>query len=196
MISDQATDKLEPGPFQMEPDPFHVVGLTIKEAAAELGISEKTVRHRIKLNQLAALKVETPQGYQWRVYPDGLPSERQVEPHPLPTKQEVEEDLVPDPVQLEAPALLEVLHMLNTRQAMIDQLQQEALEKAEKIAELTGAAAHWQTRAIVAEEQARRAEEQVRLLMAPKDEPSNVTPAEPEPSAEPVRVSWWKRLLG
>ncbi len=187
MINDQAADKLEPDPFHMEPDPVQVVGLTIKEAAAELGISEKTVRHRIKLNHLAALKVETPQGYQWRVYPDGLPLGRQVEPDPLPAERETEEDLEPDPVQLETPALLEVLHMLDARQAMIDRLQQEALEKADKIAELTGAAAHWQTRAIVAEEQARRAEEQVRLLMAPKDEP--------EPPAEP-KVSWWRRLFG
>ena len=222
MISDQAVDKLEPDPFQVEPDPVQVVGLTIKEAAAELGISEKTVRHRIKLNQLPALKIETPQGYQWRVYPDGLPPGVQVEPDPLPPEREVEEELVPAPVQMETPALLEVLHMLDTRQAMIDHLQQEALEKAEKIAELTGTAAHWQARAVVAEEQARRAEEQVqRLLMAPKEEPTDVTPQEAptqadsgpdwqaiaqaleervkrleEPPAEPEAARpWWKRLF-
>ncbi len=38
-----------------------------------------------------------------------------------------------------------------------------------------------------------------RLLMAPKDEPADVTPekspVEPEPPAESVRVSWWRRLF-
>jgi hypothetical protein len=32
---------------------------------------------------------------------------------------------------------------------------------------------------------------QIALLMAPKDEPAEVTPAEPEP-----KRSWWRRLLG
>jgi excisionase family DNA binding protein len=185
----------EPSARQLEPDPLQVVGLTIKEAAAELGISEKTVRHRIKLNQLPALKVDTPQGYQWRVYPDGLPPGLQLEPDPLPSEgdleEDLEEDVEPDPLQVEIPALLETLRMLEARQAVIDRLHQEASEKADKIAELTGAAAHWQTRAIVAEEQARRAEDQVKLLMAPKDEPAEETPAKPEP-----KRSWWQRLIG
>lgn len=180
---------------QVEPDPLQVVGLTIKEAAAELAISEKTVRHRIKLNQLPAVKIETPQGYQWRVYPDGLPSDLQVEPDPLPSERELEEDLEedlePDPLQVETPVLIETLRMLDERQSVIDRLQQEALERADKIAELTGAAAHWQTRAILAEEQARKAEDQVKLLMAPKDEPT-----EEEPPAEQPRRSWWQRLRG
>lgn len=70
------------------------------------------------------------------------------------------------------------------KNAQLERLRQEAFEKAEKIAELTGAAAHWQTRAIVAEEQ-------VKLLMALKDDP------EPEPPAAPEQKrSWWQRCLG
>ena len=36
-------------------------------AAAALGVSEITVRRRIKANELLALKHETPQGYRWLV---------------------------------------------------------------------------------------------------------------------------------
>jgi hypothetical protein len=166
---------------QLEPDPLHVEGLTVKEAAAELGISEKTVRHRIKLHQLTARKIETPQGYQWRIYPDGVPSEEDMESDPLPVERDLEEDLEPDPLQVEPPAVLEVLRMLAARQTMIDQLQVE-------LREASTVAAHWQARAVTAEEQARRAEEQVKLLMPPTDEPA--------PPAEPERRPWWKRLLG
>ena len=78
----------------------------------------------------------------------------------------------------------EIMRALEMALEMADRLQQEASANAEKIAELTGTAAHWQARALIAEDR-------VRLLMAPKDEP-----VEPEPPAEPVRVSWWKRLWG
>ncbi len=168
---------------QMEPDPLQMEGLTVKEAAAELGISEKTVRHRIKLHQLTARKIETPQGYQWRIYPDGVPSEEDMEPDPLPVERDLEEDLEPDPIQVEPPAVLEVLRMLDARQTMIDQLQVE-------LREASTVAAHWQARAVTAEEQARKAERTVALLMAPKDEPAPEPPAEVEP-----KVSWWRRLI-
>lgn len=39
----------------------------IKEAAVALGVSEITVRRRIKANELLAIKHETPQGYRWLV---------------------------------------------------------------------------------------------------------------------------------
>lgn len=39
----------------------------IKEAAEAFGVSEITVRRRIKANELLALKHETPQGYRWLV---------------------------------------------------------------------------------------------------------------------------------
>ena len=39
----------------------------IKEAAQALGVSEITVRRRIKANELLAIKHATPQGYRWLV---------------------------------------------------------------------------------------------------------------------------------
>ena len=176
-MTDEPSSISSATPFQVEPDPLQVEGLTVKEAALELGISEKTVRHRIKLHQLAARKIETPQGYQWRIYPDGVPSEEDMEPDPLPVERDLEEDVEPDPLQVEPPAVLEVLRMLDARQTMLDQLQAE-------LREASNAAAHWQARAVTAEQTVQR------LLPAPKDDPA------PEPPAEPERRPWWRRLLG
>ncbi len=41
--------------------------LTIPEAAARLVVSIVTVRRRLKAGHLNGVKVETPQGYEWRV---------------------------------------------------------------------------------------------------------------------------------
>ncbi len=45
--------------------------LSVQEAAAILGCSEKTVRRRIKAHQLLAHRLPTSQGYEWRVHLDG-----------------------------------------------------------------------------------------------------------------------------
>jgi hypothetical protein len=82
------------------------------------------------------------------------------------------------------PELLKALEIIAEDRQKLDQLQAE-------LREASNIAAHWQARAILAEEQARRAEDQVKLLMAPKDESAEEQPADPEP-----KRSWWKRLLG
>ena len=41
--------------------------LTIKEAADRLDLSEVTIRRRLKHGHLSGEKVQTPQGYEWRV---------------------------------------------------------------------------------------------------------------------------------
>src|SRR6185369_15262374 len=46
-------------------------GLTIKEAAEQLQVHEKTVRHRIRTGELRGVKVPRPQGFEWRVFLDG-----------------------------------------------------------------------------------------------------------------------------
>ncbi len=46
-------------------------GLTVQQAAAVAGVSERTIRRRIKEGTLAAEKVPTAQGYEWRVQLDG-----------------------------------------------------------------------------------------------------------------------------
>ena len=58
----------------------------IKEAAEALGVSDITVRRRIKANELLALKHETPQGYRWLVVlEDAIPEQQTLaEPDHLP----------------------------------------------------------------------------------------------------------------
>ena len=46
-------------------------GLTVQQAATAVGVSERTIRRRIKEGSLAAEKVPTAQGYEWRVQLDG-----------------------------------------------------------------------------------------------------------------------------
>lgn len=53
-----------------EPDAA-AVGLTVQRAAVACGVSERTIRRRIKEGTLAAEKVPTAQGYEWRVRLDG-----------------------------------------------------------------------------------------------------------------------------
>ena len=63
----------------------------IKDAAAALGVSEITVRRRIKANELLAIKHETPQGYRWLVVIDA-------EEHPPDQLTLSPGDHPPDPV--------------------------------------------------------------------------------------------------
>ncbi len=154
--------------------------LSVQEAAAQYGVTEKTIRRRIKSGSLRAVKHAIAEGFEWRVYPgegslDNAMGSQTTHQGPYDGKLGTQGGQVDQEALQQSPELLRALDM-------IDRLQQEAAEKGEKIAELTGAAAHWQTRAIVAEEQARRAEEQIKLLMAPKDEP-----------APPAKRPWWKR---
>ncbi len=190
------TDDVQP--TQEADQPPRIEGtLSVQEAAAHYGVTEKTIRRRIKSGSLHAVKHAIAEGFEWRVYPgegrlDNAVGTQTTHQGTHAGKLGTQAGQVEQEALQQSPELLRALDM-------IDRLQQEASEKAEKIAELTGAAAHWQTRAIVAEEQARRAEEQVRLLMAPKDEPADVTPekppVEPEPPAVSERVSWWRRLF-
>jgi hypothetical protein len=92
-------------------------------------------------------------------------------------------------VDIPAAAVPEVVRVL------IDELRQEYRERIAELEEKNernlAAAAHWQARAQEQERRAVHAEEQVKLLMAPKEpEPDEAPPAAPE------RVIWWKRLWG
>jgi hypothetical protein len=107
-------------------------GLSVKEAALQLGIDEKTVRNRAKAGTLPALKVSRPQGYTWRVFPDGLPAhvdpgDTQVEPPPTHV----------DPAPLVQ--LVEKLHAENSHLAgQLGFVQAQLLEAQERIKLLEG----------------------------------------------------------
>ena len=145
--------------------------LSIAEAAAHLGVAPATIRRRIKTGELGAFKRTTAYGFEWRILLEQTseaqitsPDQHVITPTQQPDHVVESADHAPGPEMLKA---LEV----------IDRLQQQNQE-------LWKTLEHWQARAV-------EAEQTVKLLMAPKDEPD-----EPEPPAEPVRVSWWKRLWG
>lgn len=140
----------------------HLDTLSVHEAAERLGVTEKTIRRRIKAGTLHAQKVATSQGYEWRVQVDGQGDQ-------VDTHMSSRVDTAPDPA-----GIVKALEMIEELQA--------------QNRELTAAAAHWQSRAHDQEQRAIHAEEQVKLLMAPKDEP---LPAD-APTATPAKRPWWK----
>ncbi|MGH9551071.1 MAG: helix-turn-helix domain-containing protein [Terriglobales bacterium] len=55
-------------------------GWTLKEAAKNLGVSVNTVRKRLIAGELEGIKIESPYGFEWRVYP---PSKQSAVPPPV-----------------------------------------------------------------------------------------------------------------
>jgi predicted DNA-binding protein (UPF0251 family) len=148
-------------------------GLSLTDAAAQLGIHPKTVRQRIKDGKLQARKIQGPRGPEWRIYLNGI-----VSTDPTPTVDSPSLDgpwtdpelTVNSPsVQGESAVVLEALRL-------VDNLRRENQQLAGQLG--------------FTQAKLQEAERTVALLMAPKDEPA------PEPPAEPERRPWWKRLFG
>jgi hypothetical protein len=53
-------------------------GLSIKQAVYLYGITPKELKRRIKDGSVKAVRIDSPDGKKWRVFPDGLPEELQV----------------------------------------------------------------------------------------------------------------------
>jgi excisionase family DNA binding protein len=180
--------------------------ISVPEAAERLGVSERTIRRRIKDGAIRATSVDTPQGHTWRIDPASLARHPATPPgtvgrHPADaTQQEVNtarqnEDATRQSAVMPAgtpgtpPGTVPEVVLV-----LLDELRQEYRDRIAELEDKNerniAAATHWQARATEAERRAQYAEEQVKLLMAPKDEPA------PEPPAQLERVSWWRRLFG
>jgi len=153
--------------------------LSIDDAAKRLGMSPATIRRRIKDRKLAAFQRPTERGFEWRVLPD-QPIENldHIVDQPVHiVAQEVSIDVQNDEQVLENDdhnddqAVLKALEMLDEERRKVDELQ-------EQLREASTAAAHWQARAVTAEQTVQR------LLPAP------------EPLARSERRPWWRRLIG
>ena len=159
--------------------------LSIADAAKHLDLSPATIRRRIKDRKLAAFQRPTERGFEWRILPDqSVENLDHIVDQPVHiVAQAVSIDMQNDEQPLENDdhnddqAVLKALEMLDEERRKVDELQ-------EQLREASTAAAHWQARAVTAEQTVQR------LLPAPKDDPA------PEPPAQPERVSWWRRLLG
>lgn len=157
--------------------------ITVSEAASWLGVSERTIRRRIKEGQLQAASIETPQGHTWRIDPASLPNHPALPPgtppgapgnhpagpgnHPATTRQA--DDATRQPA--DTPEVLELVRL-------VDRLQRDNQQLAGQLG--------------FTQAKLQEAEKTIALLMAPKDEPE---PAELEQPAEPKRA-WWQRLRG
>ena len=178
------TSESEPGTHAEQPGSTSALAeqpgtISLKEAAEQFGISERTVRRRIDEGTLQGYKQKVDRGYEWRVYVGSRLAEQ---PGISPRQNADDTGKVPSrPADAEmpeatAPGVVELVRL-------VEHLQRDNQQMA-------GQLGFMQAKLQESERRALHAEEQVRLLMAPKDEP-----VEPEPPAEPVRVSWWRRLL-
>jgi excisionase family DNA binding protein len=148
---------------------YQVEGLSIKEAAHALGISEKTVRNRIQAGTLAAVKVTRPQGYEWRVYPRSVPTE-------LPSGIQV----VPDANHVEGQVAERPQENTRDLAPLLEKMYADNQRLADMNTQLAGQVGFLQAKL-------QEAEKTIALLMAPQDEPA---PAQPEPQR------WWQRWRG
>jgi len=150
-------------------------GISVQEAAEDLGLNEKTVRRRIHLGQIPAIKVPRPQGFEWRVYLDGIPQPiLEAATHPIHLNtipQALKTQMDTPPVQVDT--------HLDTPPIQMDS--NELLRLVEKLhdenSQLAGQVGFLQAKL-------QDAQHQIKLLEGPK---------EPEP--ERSKTPWWKRLL-
>ncbi len=142
-------------------------GLSIQEAAKQLGLSEKTIRRRIKAGSLRASKLATSQGFEWRVHVDSQTVHVDSQPVQEPSQVAVQLDSQPQ-------SSSDVLKALE----IIERLQRENME-------LAGRLGFYQARTL-------ELEERVKLLEAPRqEEPAQeAEPATPAAPATPQRGSW------
>jgi excisionase family DNA binding protein len=159
-------------PDGMAATPPSADDMTPAEAAARLGISERTVQRRLKQGTLKGYKVDTGRGEVWRVVLDDMAATA-----PAP---DVMTPVSPRHDDVMASSVAEFAH------AVIDELRDEYRDEIERLRrenqQLAGQLGFTQAKL-------QEAEKQIALLMAPKDEPESAPPA------EPARVSWWKRWL-
>ncbi len=165
-------------------------GLSLTDAAAQLGISERTVLRRIKDGTIAGRKIGEGRGGVWRVYLDSVSDTRTAATSDSPTNapgtlsdsQTESAGSVSDSVSdSQTQPALEVLELVR----FAEQLRRDNAALVARNELMAGQLGYLQRQVLEQQETIQR------LLIAPKDEPD-----EPEPPAEPVRVSWWKRLWG
>ena len=137
--------------------------LTIDEAARRYGVSPPTIRRRIKDRKLAAFQRPTERGFEWRVLPDQSVAKDdhnvdQIDDQPVGNVDHPNDT----PPAAPAPELMKALDM-------VDRLQQDNQQLAGQVGFLQA--------------QLQSAEEQIRLLSAPTDEPKPAAQSEPAGAA-------------
>ena len=60
-------------PVEPSLNPASKAGLSVKEASEYYQLSANSIRLKIKLGEISAIKVDGPNGPEWRIYPAGVP---------------------------------------------------------------------------------------------------------------------------
>lgn len=151
-------------------------GVTIQEAAEELGVSERTVRRRIKSGELKAWKVPTAQGFEWRVNPDGDADQPAPERRRVPGSSSTEIATVG--ASTEFSGILERVHEDTMR------LAQQNVALANEKAEIADQVGYYRAKFEDAERQLNDARRELQARTAARGGEHR--------TAQP----WWKRALG
>ena len=163
--------------------------LTLREAADQLGISEKTARRRVKAGSLRGRQVCTQHGPAWQVWVDASTHPTTVDGQgTLPGDGTLDEQ---GTQAGQGQELLQRVRMLDRELVrLVDRLHEENRALAE-------AAAVWQTRADVLAVQLEQTRAELRALQAPQDaarsavapnlgaKPGEAPPEPSDPPAEP-----------
>lgn len=190
-----------PGP---QPGPLDG-SLSIAEAAAFYGVSEKKIRKRIKDGTLRAVQRPAGETVEWRVEtgpPAAQPGPPEPEPIPAPGAA-VEQDPTPASAAAAAPtvpppapvgwdpALLKVLDILERSNeqhaAQVERLHSEQARLQEENKQLYGQVAMYQAQLAVAEERFRM------LEARPAEQTETALASRPDPVARDR--TWWRRWL-
>lgn len=171
------------------------ISLTIAEAAAHFGLSESTVRRRIKDGTLTAFKQPTTQGYEWRIR---LPTTiEQVGRHDDPEATRVDKHVHSngDQVPTTGDQVATVGEYLPTNDdqvpttssgPLIEELRRLHAENMQ----LAGQVGFLQAKL-------QDAQDQIRLLtVTPVPVEVDTLPSDQHAPNEHVHRPWWKRLLG
>ncbi len=169
--------------------------MTIKEAAVHFGISEPTVRRRIKDGVLQGFKQPTTQGYEWRVLvPDTVDQPNQTEQHNdhlIDTAKLFDDQVINGSEVFDDQVVNQSEYnddqVINTPNSSLVQV---VLQLHQENVQLAGQLGFYQARI-------QALEEQVRLLTDSQHTPEHPAPdAEPTPQAadQPAkRVPWWRK---
>ncbi len=163
--------------------PTSAEGLTIHQAALQLGMSESTIRRRIKDGSLKASRIPTSQGFEWRILLDEqtpVTSGEQVATNDgeVPT---IGEQVLTNDDQLATITDQAVSSVMEQLQPLLEQLSTERDRENElqrQNVELAARCGYLQARL-------EAAEQRVLALSAPT-----------ESQEERPRAPWWRWLLG
>jgi hypothetical protein len=163
-------------------------GLSLTDAAARLGLSERTVLRRIQAGEVKGRKIGEGHGGVWRVYLDQASDSAPPASDSRPQASDNVSDSLP------ATALtgrVEVIQPDTERERLIGIMERMQDEHAHAIEQARQEAQHWRALALEAQAEVKR------LLSAPKDDaPSAAEPTPPEPApAQPKRAPWWRQIF-